>query len=82
MLDAVQGRNKSVRDTISKGGFVQGSQHPRIFGLGHIGRGDTSVGDTSTLHQETRPLLCPAEGAVSYNLSYFMLAAASVVSSL
>jgi hypothetical protein len=39
MLDAVQGRDKSVRDTISKGRFVQGAQHPRIFGRGHIGRG-------------------------------------------
>ncbi len=39
MVDAVQGRDTSVRGTISKGGFVQGAQHPRIFGLGHIGRG-------------------------------------------
>ena len=39
MVDAVQGRDTSVRDTISKGGFVQGAQHPRIFGRGHIGRG-------------------------------------------
>ncbi len=39
MLDAVQGRDTSVRDTISKGRFVQGVQHPRIFGRGHIGRG-------------------------------------------
>jgi hypothetical protein len=38
MVDAVQGRDTSVRDTISKGGFVQGAQHPRIFGRGHIGR--------------------------------------------
>ncbi len=36
---AVQGRDTLVRDTISKGGFVQGAQHPRIFGRGHIGRG-------------------------------------------
>jgi hypothetical protein len=36
MLDAVQGRDTLVRDTISKGGFVQGAQHPRIFGRGHI----------------------------------------------
>jgi hypothetical protein len=42
MLDAVQGRDTSVRDTIPKGGLVQGAQHPRIF---------TSVGDTSTLHR-------------------------------
>ncbi len=39
MLDAVQGRDTLVRDTIFKGGFVQGAQHPRIFGRGHIGRG-------------------------------------------
>ncbi len=39
MVVAVQGRDTSVRDTISKGGFVQGAQHPRIFGRGHIGRG-------------------------------------------
>ncbi len=39
MLDAVQGRDTSFRDTISKGRFVQGAQHPRIFGRGHIGQG-------------------------------------------
>jgi hypothetical protein len=39
MLDAVQGRDTSVRGTISKGRFVQGAQHPRIFDRGHIGRG-------------------------------------------
>jgi hypothetical protein len=39
MLDAVQGRNTSVRGTISKGRFAQGTQHPRIFGWGHIDRG-------------------------------------------
>jgi hypothetical protein len=39
MLNAVQGRDTSVRDTISKGRFVQGAQHPRIFGRGHIGWG-------------------------------------------
>ncbi len=44
MLDAFQGRDTLVRDIISKGGFVQGAQHPRIFGRGHISR------DTSTLH--------------------------------
>jgi hypothetical protein len=37
--ELVQGRDTLVRDTISKGGFVQGVQHPRIFGRGHIGRG-------------------------------------------
>ncbi len=39
MLDSVQGRDTSVRDTISKGRFVQGAQHPKIFGRGHIGQG-------------------------------------------
>jgi hypothetical protein len=39
MRDAVQGRNTSVRGTISKGRFVQGAQHPRTFGRGHIGWG-------------------------------------------
>ncbi len=36
---AVQGRDTSVRGIISKGRFVQGAQHPRTFGRGHIGRG-------------------------------------------
>jgi hypothetical protein len=39
MRDAVQGRDTSVRGTISKGRFVQGAQHPRTLGRGHIGRG-------------------------------------------
>jgi hypothetical protein len=39
MRDAVQGRNTSVRGTISKGRFVEGAQHPRTFGRGHIGQG-------------------------------------------
>jgi hypothetical protein len=39
MVDAVQGRDTSVRDIIAMEGFVQGAQHPRIFGRGHIGRG-------------------------------------------
>ncbi len=38
MLDAVQGRDTLVRDTMSKGRIVPGAQHPRIFGRG------TSVG--------------------------------------
>ncbi len=29
----------SVRGTIFKGRLVQGAQHPRTFGQGHIGRG-------------------------------------------
>ncbi len=33
----------SVRGTITKGLFVLGAQHPRIFGRGHIGRGWTNI---------------------------------------
>ncbi len=36
MRDAVQGRDTSVRGIISKECFVQGVQHPRAFGRGHI----------------------------------------------
>jgi hypothetical protein len=50
MVDAVQGRDTSVRDTISKGGFVQGVQHPRIFGRGHIGRGHINPGRSFIFH--------------------------------
>ncbi len=39
MLDVVQGRETTVRGTISKGRYVQGAQHPKIFGRGFIGRG-------------------------------------------
>ncbi len=50
MVDAVQGQDTSVRDTISKGGFVQGAQHPRIFGRGHIGRGHINPASTLAGH--------------------------------
>jgi hypothetical protein len=33
---ADQGRETLVRGVISKGRFVQGAQHPRTFGRGHI----------------------------------------------
>ncbi len=33
----------SVRGTIDKEHFVQGMQHPRIFGQWHIGRGRTNI---------------------------------------
>ncbi len=46
MVDAVRGRDTSVRDTISKGDFIQGAQHPRIFGRGHIGRGHINPAST------------------------------------
>jgi len=39
MRDALQGWDTLVRGTVSKGRFVQGVQHPRTFGWGHIGRG-------------------------------------------
>ncbi len=39
MPGAVQGWDTLVRGTISKGRFVQGVQHLRKFGQGHIGRG-------------------------------------------
>ncbi len=32
-----------VRGKLAKGHFVQGMQHPRIFGRGHIGRGWTNI---------------------------------------
>ena len=32
-----------VRGKIAKGHFVQGMQHPRIFGRGHIGQGWTNI---------------------------------------
>jgi hypothetical protein len=44
MLDAIQGRDTSVRNTISKGRFVQGAQHPRTFAGGHIGQGHINPG--------------------------------------
>ncbi len=34
-----KGWDGSVRGNIAKGHFVQGMQHPRIFGRGHISRG-------------------------------------------
>ncbi len=38
-----KGWDGSVRGKIVKGHFVQGLQHPRIFGRGHIGRGWTNI---------------------------------------
>jgi hypothetical protein len=35
-----------VRGTKSKGHFVQGAQHPRAFGRGHIGRGHINPAST------------------------------------
>ncbi len=73
MHDLVQGRDTSVRGIISKGHFVQGAQHQRTFGWGHIGWGtstlhpvvqgqDTSVSDgTSKLcHVQVTPRPCYA----------------------
>jgi hypothetical protein len=36
-------RDGSVRGTITKGLFVLGAQHPRIFGRGHISLGGTNI---------------------------------------
>jgi len=38
-----KGWDGSVRGKIAKGHFVQGMQHPRILGRGHIGRGWTNI---------------------------------------
>ena len=38
-----KGWDGSVRGKLAKGHFVQGMQHPRIFGQGHIGRGWTNI---------------------------------------
>jgi hypothetical protein len=38
-----KGWDGSVRGKLAKGHFVQGMQHPRIFGWGHIGRGWTNI---------------------------------------
>jgi hypothetical protein len=38
-----KGWDGSVRGKISKGHFIQGMQHPRIFGRGHISRGWTNI---------------------------------------
>ncbi len=45
MLDAVQGRDTSVRGIIFKGRFVPGAQHPRTFGRGHINPASKVVGN-------------------------------------
>ncbi len=50
MPDEVQGWDTSIRDTISKGRFVQGAQ-PRNIKEHSVG--NTSVGDTPTLHPRT-----------------------------
>ncbi len=52
MLDAVQGRDTSVRGTISKGRFVQGAQHPRISSREHIGRGLINPAGGASLNGE------------------------------
>jgi hypothetical protein len=43
MRGAVQGRETPVKGIISKGRFVQGPQHTRTFGRGHIGRGHINL---------------------------------------
>ncbi len=39
----IWGWDGSVRGKIAKGDFIQGMQHPRIFGRGHIGQGRTNI---------------------------------------
>ncbi len=46
-LNQSKGWDGSVRGKIAKGHFVQGLQHPRIFGRGHIGRGWTNIAQPS-----------------------------------
>jgi hypothetical protein len=68
MLDAVQGRDTSVRDTISKGRFVQGARHPRIFCRGHMGRGHMGRGHMGRGHigrghiNPASTMLCRVQG--------------------
>ncbi len=49
-----KGWDGSVRGKIAKGHFVQGMQHPRIFGRGHIGRGWTNIAPIAAVD----PALC------------------------
>ncbi len=58
MLVAVQGRDTSVRETISKGRFVQGAHHPRIFVWGHINPASARVG----LNPIPESTLSPSQG--------------------
>jgi hypothetical protein len=51
MPELVQGWDTSVRDTISKGRLVQGAQHPRTFGQGHISRGHINPASKNGSHE-------------------------------
>ncbi len=61
-----KGWDGSVRGKIAKGHFVQGLQHPRIFGRGHIGRGWTNIApiyisgvfDITACHKEVDGIQC------------------------
>ncbi len=44
-----KGWDGSVRGKIAKGHFVQGMQHRRIFGRGHIGRGWTNIAPSQNI---------------------------------
>ncbi len=60
MRGAVQGQDTSVRGIICKGRFVQGSQHPRTFGRGHIGRGHINPASKYLLpHHTLFQFICP-----------------------
>jgi hypothetical protein len=54
-----KGWDGSVRGKIAKGHFVQGMQHPRIFGREHIGRGWTNIA----------PFACSAIRYISFKLT-------------
>jgi hypothetical protein len=58
-----KGWDGSDRGKLAKGHFVQGMQHPRIFGRGHIGRGWTNIApeinSTSTLRLSRVKILFP-----------------------
>jgi hypothetical protein len=53
-----KGWDGSVRGKITKGHFVQGMQHPRIFGRGHIGRGWTNIAPLFLRFHCSLPIRC------------------------
>jgi hypothetical protein len=60
------GRDTSVRGIISKGRFVQGAQHPRAFGRGHIGRGHINPASGYRTHRSGRQVQgthCPRDSS-------------------
>jgi hypothetical protein len=49
-LNQSKGRDGLVRGKSAKGHFVQGMQHPRIFGRGHIGQGGINIAPKNQGH--------------------------------